>query len=1322
MDNSVYIQNEILRTIFYEGFVEGNIIIIQNFDLGTLPLRKGSYLTYEETETYWQLTNNYLSPKELGYKVIIGGTSTVYDETLRVIGKIASTDGYYFYNDKFLIYAKSLSELAFKYDGNDFITFSNFQISSLTNNSWLLQYSGIPYSFVGATNTGMYFDSSLLKFKVGDTYVLGLSSQGKIYLQVQPDEDLTYTLYALVYDPASKEIKRRSLSQLHSHSNVSVLNNLSDSGGKLAYNGVLVADFTNYYTKTQIDSSISNLQNQINLKADATHNHALNSLSEKSYNSLTDKPDLSSLHTHDNKSTLDLIPLYSSGNIGDTIIKTSNGLAWGSSGLTGLNSNILYWDTNSFYYTPYSSKQSGVNFYYGTDIPDGMNILNLNALLRVTGLILYSDLIAGNIISDTLTIQGYLDIYESNIAAFDKINEDGLSIKIAAGSALNGDYNGGNLYFVTGNGSGIGINGDIYFGDGTAGVLKEKTLEYLVVYYDDATGKLSYGYLPSGSTINNDILYFNGSTLKYTPYSTKQSSLIHFYLGTTAPTNTSRLNLDAYLYATKLYSGGVEVSVVTHTHNFNSDILYWDNTNQKYMPYVSKQSSLVHFYTGTTDPNYTARLNLDASLYTTELVSSIKSDLIQSNSVSYVPGLFGSGFKLWKDTSNKYVIELDSLFVRGTLNAYEFRINRFRASNGSIIVTDAVKAKSGLTYDSNAGKYYFEVEDVSEITFQANDLIQAQAFNGISVYNHQFKVYSINSTKIYVVNPDGSNPTQVDISNKEFVRLGNTTNKSRKSFISLSVGNTIFSNPSIEIWDGVNSFTRTSSMIKVRMGNLGGLTFNGINIGGYGLYSTNAYLQGVINATSGKIGNWDISGGYLSASDSNGRISIGQEINLYDASNIQRVNIWKGNIGGISYYTEGSSLSWTGTYASYYTTNLHVLNSFVNLSNQTYYIQSSSTSNDNYLKTYTSLQSSSYHIDISSNKNYIFNLQLAIYVSFTLDADDTNPDPDGLTTENFINGSYSIAATVYVYNSSNVLLGRSAATSVDFIPENGESYTHYLDVAINLNCGLITTSQVYFKIVYSITNNINEKRINTYYRYLGGIWEEWYKTETYHNIDSTFYVYLSRVKLQGNTGGFVQIGKSGFQNIKDATHYFRTDQADASYIMETKGLVKMFSNEESWPVWINRNYNSNTNPVLLLSQEALSSGTCKVIQFKASSSFSDKGYIQCNIDTATLSFVTGSDERLKQKIQLADFNALNLIRDIKLKKYEIKETGAITYGWVAQDFIEKYELPLVGLKEYKEKGEYLGFSKDYLIEILWKAMEEMIERIDNLENILNRLK
>ena len=44
-----------------------------------------------------------------------------------------------------------------------------------------------------------------------------------------------------------------------------------------------------------------------NGKSDVGHNHSLSNLTEKSYNSLADKPDLSSLHTHSNKLTLDNI-------------------------------------------------------------------------------------------------------------------------------------------------------------------------------------------------------------------------------------------------------------------------------------------------------------------------------------------------------------------------------------------------------------------------------------------------------------------------------------------------------------------------------------------------------------------------------------------------------------------------------------------------------------------------------------------------------------------------------------------------------------------------------------------------------------------------------------------------------------------------------------------------------------------------------------------------------------------------------------------------------------------------------------------------------
>jgi hypothetical protein len=75
--------------------------------------------------------------------------------------------------------------------------------------------------------------------------------------------------------------------------------------------------------------------------------------------------------------------------------------------------------------------------------------------------------------------------------------------------------------------------------------------------------------IPTGFTITAnatdglfDITGTNGTnavTYAVGPYAAKQTTLQHFYLGTTNPTVTTRLNLDASLYATTLYSGGNEV-------------------------------------------------------------------------------------------------------------------------------------------------------------------------------------------------------------------------------------------------------------------------------------------------------------------------------------------------------------------------------------------------------------------------------------------------------------------------------------------------------------------------------------------------------------------------------------------------------------------------------------------------------------------------------------------------------------------------------------------------------------------------------------------
>lgn len=68
----------------------------------------------------------------------------------------------------------------------------------------------------------------------------------------------------------------------------------------------------------------------------------------------------------------------------------------------------------------------------------------------------------------------------------------------------------------------------------------------------------------------------SGTQITYAPYSTQQTKL-SFDTSTTNPTRTDRLNLNGYLYATKLYSGGNEV-LTSHQSVTNNNVSVGWNT------------------------------------------------------------------------------------------------------------------------------------------------------------------------------------------------------------------------------------------------------------------------------------------------------------------------------------------------------------------------------------------------------------------------------------------------------------------------------------------------------------------------------------------------------------------------------------------------------------------------------------------------------------------------------------------------------------------------------------------------------------------------
>jgi len=143
---------------------------------------------------------------------------------------------------------------------------------------------------------------------------------------------------ALVYNSVDGVIYQRSLSELHAHANIAVLDLLADSGGALMYDGTLVFDSSSYYTTTYLDTMEGDIYAAIALKSDLTHNHNLADLDEKSYNSLDNLPDLSDLHAHVNKATLDVIPDYAVATEGDIMERSAAGIAWVA------KSTFSYWE------------------------------------------------------------------------------------------------------------------------------------------------------------------------------------------------------------------------------------------------------------------------------------------------------------------------------------------------------------------------------------------------------------------------------------------------------------------------------------------------------------------------------------------------------------------------------------------------------------------------------------------------------------------------------------------------------------------------------------------------------------------------------------------------------------------------------------------------------------------------------------------------------------------------------------------------------------------------------------------------------------------
>jgi hypothetical protein len=272
------------------------------------------------------------------------------------------------------------------------------------------------------------------------------------------------------------------------------------------------------------------------------------------------------------------------------------------------------------------------------------------------------------------------------------------------------------------------------------------------------------------------------------------------------------------------------------------------------------------------------------------ILRTVVSDYISSS--SFVPGLTGTGFKLYND-SGDWNLELDNLTVRKVMNVFELLINKIRSVNGGLVISQANGKIKSVTLIGNV--YYLEID--GDMTFSDNDIFRCQVYGSSSKY-YSSVVKSIVSGDTITADLSGFTSYLPEVGD-ELVQLGNTTDTTRQSAIYLSAISD--GKPKISVLNGINS-SDLSGDTKVVLGCLDDISDSDFSsISGYGLYAQNTYLKGTFVLHSGVTVENDATAKAKAALDA----STG-----YTESNFVTTITHESDISNLQSQLDGSITSW----------------------------------------------------------------------------------------------------------------------------------------------------------------------------------------------------------------------------------------------------------------------------------------------------------------------------------------------------------------------------------------------------------------------------
>lgn len=216
----------------------------------------------------------------------------------------------------------------------------------------------------------------------------------------------------------------------------------------------------------------------------------------------------------------------------------------------------------------------------------------------------------------------------------------------------------------------------------------------------------------------------------------------------------------------------------------------------------------------------------------------IRSDVFLGGKIgspSFASGFTGWGWEIDTPTASGTV---DNWTVRKSMKVYELVYSQIYGLSGSVMITDFNKIKSVTPLGT--GRYHCEMDDMEGEMFmnlRNGDIVRVQKRDGWNIRYYYALVENVTSDTFDLKIIDG-----VDIPQEGDVcfRMGSKTDKNRQGLVYLTSSDDY--SAYIDILDEVDS-PSFENKIKVRLGNLRGITVNGQPLNMHGIYINGGIFQ-----------------------------------------------------------------------------------------------------------------------------------------------------------------------------------------------------------------------------------------------------------------------------------------------------------------------------------------------------------------------------------------------------------------------------------------------------------------------------------------------